>query len=146
MANGMIMGDCLQNDNSQLVELKNMNLRRQTMYSLLLLNLIIPFVMILVGGILKRHPATDIKSGNGYNTPTSRKSQEHWNYAQSIAPNNFISLGKVLGVVEIILSIGMFLLQISVNIALTVGICTGIVFLFCGFYKTEIGIKNKFKE
>ncbi len=69
-----------------------------------------------------------------------------WNYAQSIAPNNFISLGKVLGVVEIILSIGMFLLQISVNIALTVGICTGIVFLFCGFYKTEIGIKNKFKE
>lgn len=39
-----------------------------------------------------------------------------------------------------------FLLQISVNIALTVGICTGIVFLFCGFYKTEIGIKNKFKE
>lgn len=107
------------------------------MYSLLLLNLIIPFVMILVGDILKRHPATDIKSGNGYNTPTARKSQEHWNYAQSIAPNNFISLGKVLGVVEIILSIGMFLLQISVNIALTVGICTGIVFLFCGFYKTE---------
>ena len=103
-------------------------------------------VMILVGDILKRHPATDIKSGNGYNTPTARKSQEHWNYAQSIAPNNFISLGKVLGVVEIILSIGMFLLQISVNIALTVGICTGIVFLFCGFYKTEIGIKNKFKE
>ena len=116
------------------------------MYSLLLLNLIIPFVMILVGDILKRHPATDIKSGNGYNTPTARKSQEHWNYAQSIAPNNFISLGKVLGVVEIILSIGMFLLQISVNIALTVGICTGIVFSFCGFYKTEIGIKNKFKE
>src|SRR5699024_8741246 len=105
------------------------------MYSLLLLNLIIPFVMILVGDILKRHPATDIKSGNGYNTPTARKSQEHWNYAQSIAPNNFIFLGKVLGVVEIILSIGMFLLQISVNIALTVGICTGIVFLFCGFYK-----------
>ena len=99
------------------------------MYSLLLLNLIIPFVMILVGDILKRHPATDIKSGNGYNTPTARKSQEHWNYAQSIAPNNFISLGKVLGVVEIILSIGMFLLQISVNIALTVGICTGIVFV-----------------
>ena len=64
------------------------------MYSLLLLNLIIPFVMILVGDILKRHPVTDIKSGNGYNTPTSRKSQEHWNYAQSIAPNNFISLGR----------------------------------------------------
>ena len=115
------------------------------MYSLLLLNLLIPFVMILVGDILKRHPVTDIKSGNGYNTPTSRKSQEHWNYAQSIAPNNFISLGKILGVVEIILSIAMFLLHISVDIALVVGICTGVVFLFCSFYKTEMGIKKKFK-
>ena len=99
------------------------------MYSLLLLNLIMPFVMILVGYILKRHPATDIKSGNGYSTPTSRKSQEHWNYAQSIAPNNFISLGKILGVVEIIVSIGMFFLQISVNISLMVGICIGIVLI-----------------
>lgn len=114
------------------------------MYSLLLLNLIMPFVMILVGYILKRHPATDIKSGNGYSTPTSRKSQEHWNYAQSIAPNNFISLGKILEVVEIIVSIGMFFLQISVNISLMVGICIGIVFLFYGFYKTEKGIKDKF--
>ena len=116
------------------------------MYYLLILNLIIPFVMLIVGYVLKKNTVKDMKSSNGYNTPTSRKSEEHWKYAQSIAPNNFISLGKVLGVVEIILSIGMFLLQISVNIALTVGICTGIVFLFCGFYKTEIGIKNKFKE
>ena len=116
------------------------------MYGLLILNFIIPFVMILVGLVLKKHPATDIKSGNGYNTPTSRKSQEHWNYAQSIAPNNFISHGKILGVVEIILSIAMFLLHISVDIALVVGICTGVVFLFCSFYKTEMGIKKKFKS
>ena len=116
------------------------------MYSLCLLNLVIPFVMILVGAVLKRRPAADIKSGNGYSTPASRKSQERRNYAQSIAPRNFISLGKVSGVVEIILSIGMLLFRISVNIALPVGICTGIVFLFCGFYKTEMEIKNKFKE
>ena len=31
---------------------------------------------------------------NGYNTPTSRKSQEHWDYAQKIAPDIYISLGK----------------------------------------------------
>ena len=64
------------------------------MYSLLLLNLIMPFVMIFVGFILKKHPVTDIKSGNGYNTPTSRKSQGHWDYAQSIAPDIFISFGN----------------------------------------------------
>lgn len=115
------------------------------MYFLLLLNFIIPFVMILVGDLLKRHPVTDMKSSNGYNTLTSRKSQEHWNYAQSIAPDNFIALGKLLGVVEIILSIAMFLLHISVDSALILGVCMGVAFLLCGFYKTEQEIKKKFK-
>ena len=59
------------------------------MYGLLILNFVIPFVMIFVGYILKKHPVKDMNSGNGYNTPSSRKSQEHWDYAQSIAPNIF---------------------------------------------------------
>lgn len=115
------------------------------MYFLLLLNFIIPFVMILVGDLLKRHPVTDMKSGNGYSTPASRKSQEHWNYAQSIAPDNFIAFGKILGVVEIILSVAMFLLQVSVSNALILGTCMGIAFLLYGFYKTEKEVNKKFK-
>ena len=59
------------------------------MYGLIALNFIIPFVMVFVGYILKKHPVKDMTSGNGYNTPTSRKSQEHWDYAQSIAPYIF---------------------------------------------------------
>ena len=51
------------------------------MYALLCLNFIIPFVMILVGYILKKHPVSTMKSNNGYNTPTSRKSKKHWDYA-----------------------------------------------------------------
>ena len=62
------------------------------MYGLLILNFVIPFVMIFVGYILKKHPVKDMNSGNGYNTPSSRKSQEHWEYAQSIAPNIFIGM------------------------------------------------------
>ena len=73
------------------------------MYGLIALNFIIPFVMVFVGYILKKHPVKDMTSGNGYNTPTSRKSQEHWDYAQSIAPNIFIGIGKTLGLVEIVL-------------------------------------------
>lgn len=113
------------------------------MYFSLLLHFIIPFVMILVGDLLKRHPVTDMKSGNGYSTPTSRKSQEHWNYAQSIAPDNFIAFGKILGVVEIILSVAMFLLQVSVSNALILGTCMGIAFLLYGFYKTEQEVNKK---
>ena len=65
------------------------------MYGLLILNFVIPFVMIFVGYILKKHPVKDMNSGNGYNTPSSRKSQEHWDYAQSIAPNIFIGIGTL---------------------------------------------------
>ena len=56
------------------------------MYSLLILNFIIPFVMSLLGYLLKKYPVTDRNSGCGYNTPASRSSQEHWDYAQEIAP------------------------------------------------------------
>ena len=113
---------------------------------LLLLNLIVPYVMILVGYILKKHPASDMKSQNGYNTPTSRKSQAHWDYAQDIAPDIFISIGKILGVIEIILSAIMFLFHISSQNALIVGGCVGVGFLLFGFYKTDSEIEKKFIE
>ena len=110
------------------------------MGALLLLNLIIPFVMILVGGIFKKHPVTDIKSNN---TPTSRKSQEHWDYAQRIAPGNFIFFGKALVIIEIMLSVGMFLLHIPIDATLIVGTCVGLGFLLLGFYKTDAEIEEK---
>lgn len=116
------------------------------MYGLLVLNFIIPFVMIFVGYILKRHPAKDMTSGNGYNTPTSRKSQEHWNYAQSIAPDNFIRTGKILGIVEFVLCVFLILLNVSVYPTVFTGIIVGIVFLILAFYKTETGIKRRFSD
>lgn len=39
------------------------------MQGLLLLNFIVPFVMILVGYLIKKHPEWDMESHNGYNTP-----------------------------------------------------------------------------
>ena len=116
------------------------------MYGLLILNFIIPFVMIFGGYILKRHPAKDMTSGNGYNTPTSRKSQERWNYAQNIAPNNFICTGKMLGAVEFALCVFLVLLNVSVYSTVFIGIVVGIVFLILAFYKTETGIKRKFSD
>ena len=116
------------------------------MYGLLILNFVIPFVMIFVGYILKKHPVKDMNSGNGYNTPSSRKSQEHWDYAQSIAPNIFIGIGKTLGLVEIVLCISLLFLNISAQSTVFAGVAVGIIFLFCGFYKTETGIKNKFLD
>lgn len=77
---------------------------------LIILNFIIPFVMILVGYILKKHPVTDMRQHQGYNTPSSRKSQEHWDYAQSIAPDIFVKHGKMLLVFILILVVFFYLL------------------------------------
>lgn len=100
--------------------------------------------MILVGYILKKYPETNMNSNNGYNTPTSRKSKEHWDYAQSIAPDIFISLGKISGITEIILSTFLFLINLPLNYAIFTGTVIGFIFLFFGFYKTETKIKYKF--
>ncbi|MCI9077784.1 MAG: hypothetical protein HFH68_02505 [Lachnospiraceae bacterium] len=116
------------------------------MYSLLVTNLIMPFVMILTGYMLKKHPVQDMKSGNGYNTSVSRRTQAHWDYAQSIAPGIFISLGKVLGVIEIVLSLVMFIFHVPVRASLITGNFAGIAFLFLGFYKTDSEIKKKFTD
>ncbi|HJC09210.1 MAG TPA: hypothetical protein H9935_00085 [Candidatus Blautia merdigallinarum] len=66
--------------------------------------------------LLKKYPVTDRISGSGYNTPASRSAQEHWDYAQEIAPDIFR------------------------------GIAIGVIFLLLGFYRTETKIKNRFSE
>lgn len=116
------------------------------MYALLLLNLIIPFVMILVGALLKAHPVTDMNTHNGYNTPTSRKSQAHWDYAQEIAPNIFITMGIKSGIIEVILSIFFFTLRISAVTGVVIGIIIGFVFLIWSFYVTDSKIKAQFAD
>lgn len=116
------------------------------MQGLLLLNFIVPFVMILVGYLFMKHPVWDMESHNGYNTPTSRKSQAHWDYAQSIAPGIFISLGKKLGVMEIALSGILVLLPISIWVVVSVGNCVGAGVLIYGFCKTDSEIRKKFSE
>lgn len=114
------------------------------MYALLLLNLIVPFVMILVGKLLQQHPIKDMNTHNGYNTPASSKSQAHWDYAQKIAPGIFISLGIISCVVEAALSIALFLFQVTVGTSVVTGMGIGFLFLLGAFCKTETMIKNKF--
>lgn len=114
------------------------------MQALLVLNLLMPFVMVLVGAELKRRPVSDWKSQNGYSTRTSRKSQAHWDYAQQIAPEIFISLGKYLFIMEIVVSILLLIFQVSAIYAVGIGTCIGFVWLGCGFYVTDKKIKEKF--
>lgn len=112
------------------------------MYSLLLLNFIVPFVMLYVGSLLRKHPVKDMGSGNGYSTPVSRRSQVHWDYAQKVAPGFFILLGKYLFAVELVLDIVLLFLRVPVYWALTVGMGIGLAFLIGGFLYTDSRIKE----
>ena len=114
------------------------------MYSLLILNFIIPFVMSLLGYLLKKYPVTDRNSGCGYNTPASGSSQEHWDYAQEIAPDISLGLGIRLGITEVILNVFLLIFKAPVSHSLSIGIVIGTIFLMLGFYRTETKIKNRF--
>ena len=109
----------------------------------LILTLIIPFVMLLVGNMLKRHPISDMRSQNGYNTPLSRKSQAHWDYAQNIAPDIFILFGVRLFLIEGIWIVISVCFNMKVEISIISGITVGIIFLILAFLKTEKCIKEK---
>ena len=96
--------------------------------------------------LLKKYPVTDRISGSGYNTPASRSAQEHWDYAQEIAPDIFLGLGTRLGITEVILNVCLFIFKVSAAHSLLIGIAIGVIFLFLGFYRTETKIKNRFSE
>lgn len=100
--------------------------------------------MILVGLVLRKHPVSDMNRHNGYNTPTSRKSKAHWDYAQKIAPGIYISFGKHLFIVEAIGSITLWMLQVPVEISIIIGGGIGFVSLFVSFYYTDSKIQKKF--
>lgn len=116
------------------------------MYAIILLNFICPFVMLLVGHVFKRHPSKDISRQNGYNTPTARQSQAHWDYAQKVAPDIFIKIGIELFGVELVLSVAFFMQKMSIDRSLIIGLAVGFVFIFYAFYRTELKIEEEFKE
>ena len=107
---------------------------------MLLQNFIVPLVMILVGNMLRKHPVSYMRSHNGYNTPVSRRSQAHWDYAQKIAPEIFIRLGKYLLAAEAVLNVVLLLARVSVGWALGIGGGIGIAALIGGFYYTDLKI------
>ena len=120
---------------------------------LLLLNFIVPFVMVLVGVIQRKFPVDNMGAHkrarynqNGYSTPVSMRSQAHWDYAQKIAPVLFIRLGTYLFAAEAVLSLGLFLLRVSVDWILVLGSGLGFVGLIGAFLYTDAKIEAFVRE
>ena len=113
-----------------------------SMHGLLLLNAIVPFVAVLVGALLKKCPVSDMKSQNGYNTPVSRRSQKHWDYAQKIAPDIFIAMGKYLFLAEVVISVILLLFGFFDVIIIIAGSGIGFAALIGTFFYTDSKIEE----
>ena len=124
------------------------------MKELLLLNFIIPVALLLASVFLKRgkHPypgpaVNQVKwkvDFSGYNTPLSRKSQAHWDYAQQIAPAIFLRRGKQALFSAVCFPIVGLILPWWVGLA--AGYVMGFVGMFLAFGDTERELKERFGE
>ena len=120
---------------------------------LLLLNFIVPFVMVFVAWILKKHPVSSasIKQGlnsvkSGYSTPLSRKSYAHWDYAQSIAPDIFRDFGRRLFLLEGIWCLLSLVFSVKIERSIVFGMFLGFGIMIAAFLKTERSIRDKFEK
>lgn len=122
------------------------------MLALLLLNFIVPFVMLLVSRLLKRkaypYPGpygVSLKwkiDGSGYNTPRSRKSKEHWDYAQQIAPDYFIRWGKISLWVAVACVLPVLFVPPYVCVAISTAV--GLGCMTEAFVETEKALTDRF--
>lgn len=98
---------------------------------------IYPFVLVLVGSLFKKHPHLQI-GYNGYSTPSSRKSQETWDYAQKIAPDIFIKCGKILFAISTVIVIYSLIYKtITIDNCITISSIIGIVGVIVSFLIVE---------
>ena len=122
------------------------------MKALLLLNFIIPGMLLLSSVLLKKMktpypgPARNqIKwkiDFSGYNTPLSRKSKAHWDYAQQIAPAIFLRRGKQALFSAVCFTIVGLILPWWVGLA--AGYVMGFVGMFLAFGETERELRGRF--
>lgn len=58
-------------------------------------DLMIPFIMILIGFVMRKHPPKDINPIYGYRTARSMQSQEAWDYAHQVCGKVWLICGPI---------------------------------------------------
>ena len=104
--------------------------------------LIIGFAFISCGWLLRKYPPKKINQWYGYRTPSSRMSQERWDFAQKYSASSAIRTGLIFILIGFI---GLFIEvpnDKSVWLAL-VTLVFGVTFLIL---RVESAIKKKFSN
>ena len=127
------------------------------MYGLLILNFIVPAVMLMAAWMLKKmktpYPGPNGSPKwkidfSGYNTPLARKSREHWDYAQTVAPERFFKWAKWSFLTPVLMTVlGAVLAPINPNAiqhAVTFSVGSGFFCMIAAFRETEKALKERF--
>jgi hypothetical protein len=116
------------------------------MKGLLVLDMIIPFVMILVGAALRWMPVSDRRSHSGYNTPASRRTPETWDFAQRTAPEVFLRRGAWAAAASALWIALALLVSAEAMLAMALGLVLGAAFLLSAFLTVERRIREQFPD
>lgn len=97
--------------------------------------------LCLGGGLQKKYPPKRINPLYGYRTPSSKKSQERWDFAQRYSAQLMVRIGLALMVAGL-LSLGIKLDPLAAIILFLVTTALVLSFLV---YRVEKTLKTKFK-
>lgn len=97
-------------------------------------------IFIIAGIFMLVFPPTKINSFYGYRTPSSKKNQERWNFAQKYSSIELIKLGVVLTLCALI----GIIFHPSDKIATLLGFGLLILIIILLFVKVEKAINKKF--
>ena len=100
-----------------------------------------PILIIFLGYYIKYKPSHKIGT-NGYDTKTSRKSQETWDYAQKIAPIYCLRLGYTFLLINL-LSYVILSVRLDSLVILIAGAILGFLCMFLVFYVVDFKINKK---
>lgn len=106
-----------------------------------LITFVVGVVFIITGVILRLFPPKSINGWYGYRTPTSMKSQQHWDFAQRYSAKKLIVGGFVL---LLIAAIGLYLPALNEVLSITIGIGSMFVVSIWLIVKTEKALKKRF--
>ncbi|MBO4996579.1 MAG: SdpI family protein [Lachnospira sp.] len=110
-------------------------------------NLLIPFLMIVIGNIMYKHPPQNINGWIGYRTTRSMKNEDTWQFAHHCCGRIWFKAGFIL-IIPTMIAMMPFIHSNDDVIGLVSLIIEGIqlVVLFGTIAPVEAALKRKFED
>jgi uncharacterized membrane protein len=110
--------------------------------SLIEIPLLAGIVFVVVGYFFFKNPPKKINSFYGYRTARSKKSQEHWDFAQNYSAKEMMNLGFFLALTSFMGK----LIEMDQTTRIAVGLAMMIFTLVVLYIRVEKALRDKFQD